>query len=190
MDRREALKLAASLTGGTIVGANAFLAGCTTDTEEPSLFSADDIALLDEIGETILPASGRSPGAKATGIGAFMAMMVTDCYGEEEMSAFREGIEEVKARSRQKYKRGFLKLQAPEKLELLTAFDREAREKPAGEPIHFFTLMKQLTILGYFTSEPGVTQAMRYDPIPGGYDGCQEYREGDKAWYGPLSSIG
>ena len=120
----------------------------------------------------------------------YMYMMVTDCYGEEEMTIFRESIGKVQATSRHKYKRGFLKLQTQEKLALLTAFDQEARKNPEGELIHFFTLMKQLTILGYFTSEPGVTQALRYDPIPGGYNGCEEYREGDNAWYGPLSSIG
>jgi len=43
-------------------------------------------------------------------------------------------------------------------------------------------MLKALTLLGYFTSEIGCTQAMRYLPVPGKYDGDYPYRQGDKAW--------
>jgi hypothetical protein len=42
--------------------------------------------------------------------------------------------------------------------------------------------MKQLTMLGYFTSEVGSTQALRYVPVPGKYEGCIPYKKGDRAW--------
>jgi hypothetical protein len=42
--------------------------------------------------------------------------------------------------------------------------------------------MKELTLLGYFTSEVGATKALRYVPIPGRFDGCIPYKKGDKAW--------
>lgn len=47
---------------------------------------------------------------------------------------------------------------------------------------HYFSLMKQLTLLGYFTSEVGATQALRYVPVPGKYEGCISYKKGDRAW--------
>lgn len=176
--------------GGAIVGAEAFLSGCAPAERPSGLFSVEDVQLLDEIGETILPESDRSPGAKAARIGEFMQVMVADCYSEAEQRIFQSGIEEVQEAARKEYNRDFLELTAEERLTLLTGFDRQARAQGEQSPVHFFTLMKQLTILGYFTSEPGVTQALRYNPIPGGYDGCADYQEGDRAWYGPLSSIG
>jgi hypothetical protein len=68
----------------------------------------------------------------------------------------------------------------------LTALDREQKEfsvtKKPEEPNHYFSMMKQLTLLGFFTSEVGATQALRYLPVPGRYDGCIPYNKGDRAW--------
>lgn len=49
-------------------------------------------------------------------------------------------------------------------------------------PPHYFTLMRQLTLWGYFTSEEGMTKALRYVETPGHYDGAYPYKKGDKAW--------
>lgn len=49
-------------------------------------------------------------------------------------------------------------------------------------PHHYFKMMKELTLLGYFTSEIGATKALRYVAVPGHYDGCVPYKKGDKAW--------
>jgi len=49
-------------------------------------------------------------------------------------------------------------------------------------PNHYFRMIKELTLLGYFTSEVGCTQALRYLPVPGKYDGDYAYKPGDKAW--------
>lgn len=51
-----------------------------------------------------------------------------------------------------------------------------------GMPKHYFSLMKELTLLGFFTSEPGATKALRYSAVPGKYDPCMPYAKGDKAW--------
>lgn len=190
MNRRTALEYTASILGVAIVGADVFLSGCASPEKPNTRITEEQIRLLDEIGETILPASERSPGAKAAGIGRFMSRMISDCYSEGDYRIFVSGMTQVQRASKDAYRRGFQKLTPSERHELLTEFDREARLQGDRQPPHFFSLMKQLTLLGYFTSEIGVTQAMRYDPTPGRYDGCAEYREGDKAWFGPLSSIG
>jgi hypothetical protein len=190
MNRRKALEYTASILGVTIVGADAFLSGCARPEKPANLIMEKQIRLLDEIGETILPASERSPGARAAGIGRFMNRMITECYSKEEYRILVSGIDEVEQASKDAHRRGFLKLNIQERHELLAEFDRQARLQGDRQPLHFFSLMKQLTLLGYFTSEIGVTQAMRYNPVPGGYNGCAGYREGDKAWFGPLSSIG
>lgn len=55
-------------------------------------------------------------------------------------------------------------------------------DKMRENPDHYYIQMKQLTLLGYFTSKEGATQALRYLPVPGRYDGSFPYKKGDKAW--------
>jgi Gluconate 2-dehydrogenase subunit 3 len=52
----------------------------------------------------------------------------------------------------------------------------------ADSPTHYFRMMKELALLGYFTSEIGCKQAQRYIESPGRYDPCVPYKPGDKAW--------
>ena len=70
--------------------------------------------------------------------------------------------------------------------ELVKEIDKEAKEheknKKKEDASHYFTMVKQLTLLGYFTSEIGCKQARRYEPVPGKYDGAYPYKKGDKAW--------
>jgi hypothetical protein len=73
-----------------------------------------------------------------------------------------------------------------ERLTLLERLDKEARDhdwnRAEDEPPHYFRMLKELTLLGYFTSEIGYTQAMRYAETPGRYDPCAPYEEGEAAW--------
>jgi hypothetical protein len=52
----------------------------------------------------------------------------------------------------------------------------------AEPPNRYFRMMKELTLLGYFTSEIGCTQAQRYVEAPGRYDPCVPYNPGEKLW--------
>ena len=128
MNRREALSTVGLLLGGTIVGAEAFLSGCNTAAKKTGLFATTDIALLDEVGETIIPATASSPGAKASQIGAFMQTIVTDCYAENEQKVFADGLIQLQESCRKKYNKEFAALSAPERKEFLTALDKEARD--------------------------------------------------------------
>jgi hypothetical protein len=203
MDRREAVKYISILLGGTVIGADAFLVGCKSNTGKPGEWSQDDIAYLDEIGETILPTTS-TPGAKAAQVGKFMTVMVNDCYEEGDQKTFREGMDKLNEASTKKYGNSFMKISPDQRKELLIALDKEAKDyqkkvsdfnskedkkaksdqkyvKQRMSP-HYFALMKQLTLLGYFTSEVGATKALRYNPVPGRYEGCIPYKKGDKAW--------
>jgi hypothetical protein len=188
MNRREALSRVALIMGGTIVGANIFLEGCRPADKKVSNiaeFSQEDIAYLDEIAETIIPATD-TPGAKAAKVGAFMTVMVKDCYEESDQRAFREGMEKINNATEKKFDKSFMEISAQQRHELLVDIDKEQKEhaknKKEDDPNHYFRLMKELTLLGYFTSEPGATQALRYVETPGRYDGCVPYKKGDKAW--------
>lgn len=186
MNRRDALSRVALLLGGTVIGSQAFLTGCNTTGKKEGLFAASDITFLDEVGDTILPATASSPGAKEAKIGEFMKTIVTDCYEAGDQKTFTEGIVKLNDAGKKKFSKDFLSLSAEEKHNLLVDLDKEAKEyqskKKEEEPNHYFHLMKQLTLWGYFTSEPGATKALRYVAIPGRYDGCVPYKKGDKAW--------
>ena len=182
MNRRKALIFTSAIIGGTIIGSDIFLSGCTPKVKNKRLFSESDIAVLDEVGETILPESDRSPGAKAAKIGSFMVTIVSDCYNQKEQAIFKEGMESLDRMAHANSSNSFLELEPIQKRDLLVLLDNQAKTIREGEPPHFFSMMKQLTIWGFFTSEPGATKALRYLPIPGSFKGCIPYNKGDKAW--------
>jgi len=184
MNRREALTLTTMMVGGTIIGSQMWLSGCSPSKKKTDLLSEGDILFLDEVGETILPKTDRSPGAKDAHIGEFMKAMVIDCYDDNEQRIFTDGIEKINRRAEEKFSISFLKLSSDEKFQLMVELDTEAKNYKSENDAnaHYFTLMKQLTIWGYFSSEVGSTQALRYNPVPGRYEGCAPFIPGEKAW--------
>ena len=188
MNRREALNQVALLLGGTIVGGSLFLEGCKTADKKMAVglpLTKEQIAFLDEIAETIIPATD-TPGAKDAKVGEFMQVMVTDCYEEKDQKIFLEGLNKINEASDKKYQKDFMTISPEQRKELLTGIDKEAKDyvaaKKKEDPNHYFSLMKQLTLLGFFSSEVGATKALRYVAIPGKYEGCIPYKKGDKAW--------
>lgn len=189
MNRRDALSRVALILGGTVIGANVFLEGCTPADKKAATtgaaFTADDIAFLDEVAETIIPETD-TPGAKAAAVGAFMTVMVNDCYTPADQEVFKQGINLLKEAANKKFNKSFMDLTAAEKNTFLNELDKEAKEyqssKKSDQPNHYFRMMKELTLLGYFTSEPGATKALNYVLVPGKYEGCVPYKKGDRAW--------
>lgn len=191
--RREAiLRVSAMLGGAALVGQSAMLAGCVDEPaggepREPRQprFTDPDVRLLGEVAETILPET-ETPGAKAAGVGPFMAMMVTDTYDDGEQQVFRDGMQALDEACRRMHGESFLAVTPEQRLALLEKLDAEQlhymRTRAPGAPAHYFRMMKELTLLGYFTSEVGYTQAMRYVETPGRYEPCVPYEPGDKAW--------
>lgn len=188
MTRRDALARVGMICGATVVGSQAFLSGCARQSldGESGFLSSADVAVLDEVGETILPTTAKAPGAKAAEIGRFMNVIVTDCYEAEDQAVFATAVPSINAIALEQHGRPFVDLEPVQRRDLLVALDAAAKEQDAsradGAPLHYFSLVKQLTLWGYFTSEVGCTQALRYNPIPGRYDGCVDYVDGDRAW--------
>jgi hypothetical protein len=135
--------------------------------------------------------------------------MVNDCYTPQDQQVFREGMVLLNDACQNKFNTDFMKATKEERHELLLSLDREAKvyqekvtafnneqnEKEQEEfergnlafkksfmSSHYYTMMKQLTLLGFFTSEKGATEALRYVPVPGRYDACIPYHKGDRAW--------
>jgi hypothetical protein len=184
MNRREALKSFVLMMGGTMVGANVILTGCAPEDRIEDLdFSDKDLAYMDEIGEAIIPATDV-PGAKAAGIGGFMAMMVQDTYDREQQETFIRGLNDVRARFKDENDKAFMDASVGERTAFLNKLKKEANEGfHEGEDIpKYIGMFQDLTLLGYFTSEIGATQALRFVETPGRYDPCIEYKKGDRAW--------
>jgi hypothetical protein len=211
MNRRELLKLIAAATGGVVIGGEFLFSGCTNPESSGGgfAFTEDNIAFLDEVAETILPQTSTA-GAKAAGVGRFMTVMVNDCYTKEDQETFHKGLGILDEACKKMHDHGFMKATAEQRKELLisvdketkeyikkkAAFDNEQREKEKqGQekgtdfkkqtmPNHYFQQLKQLAIFGYFTSEKGRTEGLRYTPVPGKYQGVIDYKKGDKAFVG------
>lgn len=210
MNRRELIKLVAVMTGGAVVGGELFLSGCKTGAKADAGFTAANISLLDEVAETIIPAT-NTPGAKAAQVGEFMKIMVTDCYTEKQQTAFMEGIGKLEEACKKMNSKGFMDCTPQQRHDFLVSLEKEAKafntkrdeeDKPKreandeankklawkdhkefeGSPSHYYTMMKQLTLLGFFTSKTGMTETLRHIPVPGKFDGAFPYAKGDKAW--------
>lgn len=177
------------LLGGTIIGGNLFLEmACTPATKKAgvgSFFNTDQIALLNEMGETILPATS-TPGAKAAKVGEFMDVMVRDCYTKSDQGIFREGMERLDEQCKKEHGKSFMECSPAERTSFFVKMDARQKaymkNKTPEQPSHYFRMLKELTLLGFFTSEVGATKALRYVAIPGKYDGDVPYKKGDKAW--------
>jgi hypothetical protein len=65
-----------------------------------------------------------------------------------------------------------------------TADLRSPRGSRAGDASRppFFRTMKELTLLGYYTSQAGATRELRYARIPGRFDGCVPFATIGRAW--------
>jgi hypothetical protein len=206
MTRREVVRRVTALLGGVaLTGGDRLLAFSydaatltRTLAQGAGAFTVADVALLDEIADTILPETA-TPGAKAAKVGAFMALMVTDVYTAPAQRVFRDGMTAVDAACRKVHGVSFMAASPAQRLLLLEVLDREQKTTmeeravpsrsrapaPASagdEPAHYFRMMKELTLLGYFTSEIGYTRAMRYVEAPGRFDPCVPHTAGDKSW--------
>ncbi|HEX6847381.1 MAG TPA: gluconate 2-dehydrogenase subunit 3 family protein [Chitinophagaceae bacterium] len=177
--------MVALATGGVVIGGELFLTGCRTKESKAAgmAFSNNDIAFLDEVAETIIPRT-TTAGAKEAEVGKFMTVMVNDCYEEPDQKIFHEGMDQLDEACNKMHGHSFMKAEPAHRTELLKALDKEAKEytknKKKDDPAHYFTMMKQLTLLGYFSSKPGLEQNFNYQQVPGKYDGAVPYKKGDK----------
>ncbi|MBO0131692.1 gluconate 2-dehydrogenase subunit 3 family protein [Agrobacterium burrii] len=182
MNRRELLKLIAIATGLPLIGADILTAA--ENAAKPAgghVFSPEDIRFLDEVAETIIPRTS-TPGAKDAAVGAFMAVYAADCYTEEQRTLFLSAIPEIEKRSQAEHKKAFLELTDQQRQTLLAALDKQAKAEQTPTAPHAFTLVKQLTLLGFFTSKIGATEVLVYDEIPGGFEDRVPYKKGTPAW--------
>lgn len=186
MNRRTAITHVATMLGGAF-SAPTLLAMKRWEDHQPSenlpagfSLTENQKLIVAEVAEAIIPKTA-TPGAKDVGVPAFIVMMLQDCYKTPEHKSFVEGLNKLE-------KKEFLDLNADQRNALLVQVeadsveemkayqvqqtkmgDNEDREQMAAQAkgLPFWRLIKELTMLGYFTSEQGIKSSFEYVPIPG-----------------------
>ncbi|WP_044173134.1 gluconate 2-dehydrogenase subunit 3 family protein [Flectobacillus major] len=188
MNRRDALSKVALLIGGTLTAPTLLAMSRVGEAKNTSLavesFSLNEAQrkIVAEVAEHIIPKT-TTPGAKDAGVPAFIEMMLNDCYHQPEHNSFLVGVADLE-------KKNFLSQSKNEQVatlkqveidtkELMKSYnvkqvkvgdnvDKESMDAKQGVP--FWRLMKELTLLGYYTSEEGIKASFIYEPIPGKFE--------------------
>jgi Gluconate 2-dehydrogenase subunit 3 len=207
MNRRDALMRVAMLAGATmtlpaLADTLEASAARRTLTGKPVFFTADQDATVAELAETIIPTTS-TPGAKAAKVNEIIDVLLKDCYKEADQKRFLEGLAQTNKLSQDAYGKAFAQLDSTQRIDIVKKLEAEAKQQKtqmanmqsAGAQADaqmpkakaerfspFFTILKDLTLTGYFTSEIGCTQALEYVAVPGRYDGCVPLKAGQKAW--------
>jgi hypothetical protein len=174
--RRDLLKRAAWLLGGAVSApaALAILQGCSAKESAGApvatkLLDAAQLALVAEIAEIMIPKTTTS-GAKDAGVPLFIDGVLDAVYPQDAKARFTAGLAEFEAAAKSSG-RAFLEREPAERV----AFVQQSLEQAlAGEhdPKPFILMTRELTLLGYFTSQVGISENMDYVPVPTVYHGC------------------
>ena len=165
MNRRDALKAAGLIAGSALLASSGILEASGTGASSSRVLSDEDQVLAEEIADTLFPTTAGSPGAKAAGTGAAMNLILSDCYTPADQRAFMEGLERFRAKN-------FLEL---------SRADRETFVRSVGRQA-WFQPVRDLAAGAYFSTETGMTKALRYVRVPGKYVGCMPLEPGQPAW--------
>jgi hypothetical protein len=188
MNRRKAI-LRISLAGGAIaaaVGGYKWL----SITKTPDLALADQNRdLIAALAETIIPATD-SPGARDANVQDFIVKMIKDCTERKEQNRFISGLAEIQDFCRDRYGRLYQHCVEKEQEDALAYFEKKGQPLKgiAGKVEYrymgrsFFAILKDYTVEGYCTSQPGATKGLAYLYIPGSFRGCIPLLPEQKAW--------
>jgi gluconate 2-dehydrogenase gamma chain len=178
LQRRAVLQRVAWLLGGAVSApaALAILQGCSARDATPAasawtpkFLKASQATVIDEIADIIIPKTDTS-GAKDAGVLAFIDLMLADAYNQEAQARFNAGYDEFDASAKTSGK-AFMDQERAQRAALV----RQSLETTlAGDHDHkpFILLVRELTLLGFYTSRVGITENMEYVPVPTAYHGC------------------
>jgi len=191
MHRRQALRLLASAATLPLLSPQAFsmFQAVHDQLHEQAILKTltpHQNATVTTISELIIPQT-NTPGAKAARVNEFIDLIVTDWYDEEEKATFLSGLADVDSRTRDLFGKDFVDCAEKQQVEVLQALDdevaaaraelevRRRRSRPPEK--NFFFMIKQLTLVGYYTSQIGFEQELHGEIIPSRHAGCVPLEE-------------
>ena len=198
MDRREILKAAGVLLGMAISPSCSRALESGEDLNAPPAsgeLTIEKQRMIEILADLIIPETD-TPGAVAAGVPQFIQQIVIDWYTAAERTIFLDGLAALDATSQSNWSLPFVELEPAQQAQLLVALELERGPQaqggndltaifmPAGAAgeVAFYPKLKELTVLGYYTSEIGSTQELVYLPVPGRYDGDYELAEIGRQW--------
>ena len=203
MNRREFLQCAAILVSG--VGASQ-LGVALTEEQQAYLaaaanYNAGSSEFLNEAQRKIIAAMSEiviprteTPGAIDAGVPRFIELMAADWFNEQERAIFLAGLVDLEARVTKDYGSSFDQLDSAQQLDLMEALEADASDSPWYDFANFqrdfvsdapfICQIKELTVWGFFTSEIGGTQVLRYNAMPMYFDGDVPLSPDDSSWLG------
>ena len=202
MNRRQAALTFGALWTTLTIPAAAAAQAAVTLTWTPKALTPAQAKVLDAVAELIIPAT-ETPGAREAGVAAFVDRAVADFCTPGDAQAICVGLDRIEADARASHGAAFTALAPEQQTMLLARYDAEEGapqaaaigrgdtetglsnriplfEAPQGRP--FFAVLKDLVTVGYFTSKPGATKALRYELTPGAYHGCVPLAQIGRAW--------
>ena len=198
MNRREAIQRTAMVLGYAVSASSlaGIMHGCKATPQvafAPKFFSNDQAALISELSEIIIPKT-TTPGAKEAGVPMFIDSLVGEVYTKADQDKFVSGINNFNDDAKKTFGNDFLQCERDQQLEIFRKHHDQALANSAGGgPTGWWNLgsavekpwilvVKELTLLGFFTSEAGATQVLQYNQVPGPYQGCVPLADVGKAW--------
>ena len=195
INRRDAIKKTAMVMGFALSASAiaSVMKGCKADPNvvaeglvnwSPDFLNKTEGQLVAQIAECIIPKTD-TPGAIDTGVHSFIDIYLGNNTTSANQLKFKEGLATFEASCNKKYNKSFLEFNNDEKVAYLKNEEAGAKQKTKDKPEAdtFWFSIKELTFLGYFTSEEGAKQFLKYDPIPGSYEACIPLDEVGGTWY-------
>lgn len=185
MKRRDYLKTSVAVAGYTLLfgGAVATIKACKVEPTldwTPDYLTTDEALLVSDISERIIPKTD-TPGAREALVDRFIDANIADNFTPEQQNLFRIALVAFDEKAEASYSRKFIDLQPEIQDEVLQSMADEAKGHKGDLP-HIFTVLKDMTVFGFFTSQVGAMACLKYDPIPGDYQGCIDYSEVNGLW--------
>lgn len=177
MNRRKALERTSLLLGGVLTSSiwTGVLNGCEAPKEldwTPKFMSKDEALITESLVDILIPPT-ETPGASEALVHRFIDEMLYGYLDPGEQKTVQNGLKALQ-------EMGFLDLENAERIQTLHKLSTSVAQDGAES---FFQMIRSMTLLGYFTSELGATQALAHDPVPGSYEGCIPVdKYGGKTW--------
>ena len=153
-----------------------FISSCNNrdKVSRAGFFSDHEFNLLEEVCDILIPRTA-TPGALDIQVPVFIDTVVKNCMSKDDQQIIKKGLQDLNDNNG----KNFPSLNEREKEKLIKAIDESAFKD--DESKRWFRMIKKLAVIGYFTSQEGMTKALRYVKIPGDYKACISYQKGEKA---------
>jgi hypothetical protein len=168
LGRRDLIKLGAAATVAVTLGIGEAVAAQSPGAAAPApstaattFFTRDELAMVDELSEMIIPTDEHSPGARAAKVAGYIDFRLADAWDAQERTDWRAGLQRVDALAQESGGKSFMQLSPEQRLAVLTRIAKNEKDPRQPEEL-FFARLKSRVVDAYYTSEIGIKQEMEY----------------------------